>query len=178
MSEKRRDLDEEIEQALQILDSASASESDRDVDDALRTLVRLLPQPAPRHDFPHRVMAAVRREPLPAGRRKPRAGHSKIITGLAWTAAVAGLYAALWAIGFEVLVARTLLTIVQGSVLAVRLVGFMPQAWRWAGLTLRALTAIIGSTEMLRVFLIMAPLSVLTLAALTRLVSSSRVGGP
>ena len=34
MSEKRRDLDEEIEQALQILDSASANESDRDVDDA------------------------------------------------------------------------------------------------------------------------------------------------
>ncbi len=178
MTEKRRETDEEIEKALQILDSASVDESDRDVDGAFRTLVRVLPQAAPGHDFSHRVMAAVRREPLPAGRRKLRAGHSKVITGLVGTAAAALIFAALWAIGFaQVLVTRTLLTVVQGSVLAIRLVGFMPEVWRWVGLALRALTAIIGSTEMLSVFLIMTLLSVLTLAALTRVVSSSRVGG-
>jgi hypothetical protein len=178
MTEKRRELDEEIEKALQILDSASVDENDRDVDGAFRTLVQVLPQAAPQHDFSQRVMAAVRREPLPAGRRRLSASHSKVLTGLVGTASVAAIFAALWAMGLaQVLVTRALLTIVQGSVLAIRLVGSMPEAWRWAGLALRALTAIVGSTEMLSVVLIMTLLTVFTIAALTRVVASSRVGG-
>jgi hypothetical protein len=178
MTEKRGEFDEEIEKALQILDNASINESDREVDGAFRTLVRVLPQAAPRHDFSHRVMAAVRREPLPAGRRNLRAGHSNALTGLVGAAAVAAIFAALWAMGVaQVLVMRALLIIVQGSVFAIRVVGFMPEAWRWLDLTLRALTAIIGSTEMLSVVLIMTLLAVFTLAALTRVVASSRVGG-
>jgi hypothetical protein len=178
MTEKRGEFDEEIEKALQILDNASISESDREVDGAFRTLVRVLPQAAPRHDFSHRVIAALRREPLPAGRRRLRAAHSKVITALVGPAAVASIFAALWAMGLaQVLVKRALLIIVQGSVFTIRVVGFMPEAWRWLGLALRALTAIIGSSEMLSVFLVMTLLTVVTLVALTRVVSSSRVGG-
>jgi hypothetical protein len=178
MTEKRGEFDEEIEKALQILDNASISESDREVDGAFRTLVRVLPQAAPRHDFSHRVIAALRREPLPAGRRRLRAAHSKVITALVGPAAVASIFAALWAMGLaQVLVKRALLIIVQGSVFTIRVVGFMPEAWRWLGLALRALTAVIGSSEMLSVFLVMTLLTVVTLVALTRVVSSSRVGG-
>jgi uncharacterized membrane protein YgcG len=178
MTDKRREVDEKIEKALQRLDDASLNESDRDIDDAFRTLVRVLPQAAPRHDFSHRVIAAVRREPLPAGRRRLRAAHSKVITALVGPAAVASIFAALWAMGLvQVLVTRALLIIVQGSVFTIRVLGFMPEAWRWLGLALRALTAIIGSTEMLSVFLVMTLLTVVTLAALTRVVASSRAGG-
>jgi hypothetical protein len=179
MNEKRRDLDEEIERAMQVLDSVSTDdENDGDVDAALRTLVRLLPQPSPRHGFSNRVMTALRDAPLPGGRRKLRARHPEPISSLVGAAAAVAFCAALWAMGVaQLFVARTLLAIVHGGVLAIRLVSFMPQTWRWIGLAVRALTAIIGSTEMLSVLAVMTLLSVLTFVALTRVVSSSRVGG-
>jgi hypothetical protein len=179
MTEKRRDIDEEIERALQILDGASANESDADVDAAFRTLVQVLPETSPRHDFSNRVMAVLRDVPLPAGRRKLRARNHWPFMGLVGVAAAVAFCAASWATGFtQLFVARTLLAIVQGSVLAIRLGSFMLQTWRWTGPALRALTAIIGSTEMLSVLVVMTLLSALTLAALTRVLSSSRVGGP
>jgi hypothetical protein len=178
MNEERHELGEEIERALQVLDSVSTDENDRDVDAAFRTLARLLQQPSPRHDFSNRVMAALRDAPLPEGRKKLRAGHPKPIAGLLGAAAAAAFCAALWAMGVaQFFVARMFLAMVQGGVFAIRLVSFMPQMWKWIGLAVRALTAIIGSTEMLSVLVIITLLNVLTLAALTRVVSSSRVGG-
>jgi hypothetical protein len=181
MTEKRRGMNEEIEQALQVLDSFSSGENDendRKVDAAFRTLIEVLPEKLPRGDFSNRVMSALRNSPLPAGRRKLRARRPKAGAGLVGVAAAAGFCVALWTTGFvQPFVARGVLAIVQNIVLATRLVSFMPQTWRWVGLAVRALAAIIGSTEMLSVLVIMTLLSVLTFAALARVVASSRVGG-
>ncbi len=175
MTGNPRDRDEEIERALDILDAAGSEENGKEIDAAFQTLVRLLPPVSPRHGFSERVVTAVRSAPLPAGRRKLRARSPvgvAVLTGAAVAAAVGG---ALWAMPFiQLFIAQIFLSFIRGSVLAIRSVSFVPGVWKWMDLTTRALTAIIGSTEMLSVFAAVTLLSLLNLAALARLVSASR----
>jgi hypothetical protein len=63
---------------------------------------------------------------------------------------------------------------VQSGVLAIRSVNFVLEIWSWAARTARVLTAIFSSTEVLSVLVVVAFLSILSLAAFARLVSSSQ----
>lgn len=175
MTEKRREPGDDIIRALRILDTADADDSDSEVAAAFRTLARLLPLSSLRHDFSDRVIAAVRRAPLPAGRQRLRTRRPATIAGLAGTTAAAGLWAVLWATGLAQFVAtRMFLMVVQSGVLAIRSVSFMLEIWSWVARTARVLTAVFSSAEMLSVLVAAAFLSVLSLAAFTRLVSSSQ----
>ena len=63
---------------------------------------------------------------------------------------------------------------VQAGVLAIRSVGFVLDLWRFIDRVARVLTTVLSSPEMLSVVGAAAVLSVLSLAALTHLVSSSQ----
>jgi hypothetical protein len=66
------------------------------------------------------------------------------------------------------------LIVVQSGVLAIRSVSFLLEIWSWVARVARVLTAVFSSAEVLGVFVVVAFLSVLNLAAFTRLVSSSQ----
>ena len=174
MTEQRRNPEEEIERALDTLDRAESAEGSEEVDSAFRKLVRLLPPESPRHDFSQRVMAAVRSAPLPADRRKLRAPRRTRVLAAAATA-TAALGGILWAMPFaQVFVVRMFLTIVQGSVLAIRWARFIPEAWSWMDLATRPLSEMMGSPQILSVFVAGMLLSLGALAALAHVVSASR----
>jgi len=173
MTEKRREPSDEIKRALQILDNRNAA--DDDVEAAFRTLARLLPSSSPRHDFSQRVITAVCQASLPTGRRRLRARRPAIIAGLSGAVAAAGVWALLWTTGFvQLLGGRIFLLVVQGGVRAIHSVSFMVGMWRWMERAARVFTAVLSSPEMLSTVVVLAVLSVLSLAALTRFVSSSQ----
>lgn len=179
MSEKPRGIDEEIERALEILDRTLGEgqgdvENEPEIDTALGKLIRLLPEKRPSQDFSNRVMVAVRRAPLPAGRRRLGARPPWFIAGVTAAAAAVAISAALWSTGFaQFLVARTFLAIVQRSVSAIRFVSLMLPAWRWIVITIGAVIEAMASTELLSAVLFMMLLTVLPFMGLRRLVSSS-----
>ena len=69
---------------------------------------------------------------------------------------------------------RIFLLVVQGGVRAIHSVSFMVGMWRWMERAARVFTAVLSSPEMLSTVVVLAVLSVLSLAALTRFVSSSQ----
>ena len=98
-----------------------------------------------------------------------------IITGLTGAAAAAVTGTLLWTTGFlRIPVAEIFLLVVQSGTLAVRSVTFMLDMLRFVDRAARVLTAVLTSREMLNVVGTAAFLSVLSVAALKRLVSSSQ----
>jgi hypothetical protein len=175
MSEKRRELGDDIIRALQTLHTADADDSDGEVATAYRTLARLLPHSSPRPDFSDRVITAVCRAPLPAGRQRLRTRRRPTIAGLAGTTTAVCLWTVLWATGLaQFVVTRMFLIAVQSGVLAIRSVSFMLEIWSWVDRAARVLTAVFSSVEVLGVLVVVVFLSALSLAAITRLVSSSQ----
>ncbi|MSO56613.1 MAG: hypothetical protein EXQ55_06795 [Acidobacteria bacterium] len=93
-------------------------------DAEISALFRSVEAPAPTADFVARAMSAVRRVPLPAGRRPLR--HP--LTGLAgWAALIAGVAVSSWAIAeTQPQLATTFTMLVSGGVgVGVRLMQFM-----------------------------------------------------
>jgi len=155
MTEKQHEPGDDLLRALEILNAADASgDDDPEIEAALRTLVRLLPSASPRQDFSGRVIASVQQAPLSPGRRKLRSRRRAIITSLTGAAAAAVTGTLLWTTGFlRIPVAEIFLLVVQSGTLAVRSV------------TSREMLSVVGTA---------AFLSVLSVAALKRLVSSSQ----
>jgi hypothetical protein len=154
---------------------ARASRDDIEIEEAFRTIAHELPGSSPPAGFSRRVMIAVRRVSLPAGRQKLRSPRSPVITGLGGAAAAAGLLAVVWATGLlETLIAEIFLLAVQAGMFAIRSLGFTLDVWRFIDRVARILTTVLSSPEMLSVVGAAAVLSVLSLAALTHLVSSSQ----
>jgi hypothetical protein len=174
MSEKRRAADEEIVRAFEKLDDAGATyEGDAETDAAFRTLIHLMPQTPLRHDFSDRVMVAVQRMEPSAPRRRLRARRRSFVAAGAGLAAAGVTGTALWTSGLlQLFVTQVLLDLVRGGLLAIRSSSFIFETVRWIGVTVRALTVIMASTQILSVLAVVAVLSILSLAALTRLVSS------
>jgi hypothetical protein len=188
MTEKRREINGEIERALEILDSTLIedqrhAEDEAELDTAVRKLIHLLPETPPSKDFSNRVMIAVRCAPLPAGRRRlgapasptsPTSRTSRLIGAMAAAAAVLAISAALWATGFEqFIVARISLAIIQRGLSAVRFVSLMLPAWRWIVVTMGAVIEAMTSIQMLSAVLIMMALTVLPFMGLKHLLSPS-----
>jgi hypothetical protein len=179
MTEKRREIDEEIERALEILDSTLVEdqghvENEPELDTAVRKLIHLLPETLPSKDFSNRVMIAAGRVPLPAGRRRLGARNSRRIGAVTAAAVALAISAALWSTGFaQLAVARTFLALVQSSLSAIRFVSLILPAWRWIAVTVEAVMEATASTQMLSAVFIMMVLSVLPLMGLRHLVSSS-----
>jgi len=145
------------------------------IEEAFRTIAHQLPSSSPPVGFSRRVMTAVRRAPLPAGRQKLRAPSHAIITSLAGGAAAAGVLTIGWVTGLlQTVIAEIFLVAVQAGVLAIRSVGFVLDLWRFIDRVARVLTTVLSSPEMLSVVGAAVVLSVLSLAALTHLVSSSQ----
>ena len=152
----------------------SQPDDDIGIEEAFRTIAHQLPSSSPPVGFSRRVMTAVRRAPLPAGRQKLRAPSHAIITSLAGGAA-AGVLTIGWVTGLlQTVIAEIFLVAVQAGVLAIRSVGFVLDLWRFIDRVARVLTTVLSSPEMLSVVGGAAVLSVLSLAALTHLVSSSQ----
>ena len=174
MTEKQHEPGDDLLRALEILNAADASgDDDPEIEAALRTLARLLPSASPRQDFSGRVIASVQQAPLSPGRRKLRSRRRAIITSLTGAAAVTGTL--LWTTGFlRIPVAEIFLLVVQSGTLAVRSVTFMLDMLRFVDRAARVLTTVLTSREMLSVVGTAAFLSVLSVAALKRLVSSSQ----
>jgi len=121
------------------------------------------------------VIASVQQAPLSPGRRKLRSRRRAIITSLTGAAAAAVTGTLLWTTGFlRIPVAEIFLLVVQSGTLAVRSVTFMLDMLRFVDRAARVLTAVLTSREMLSVVGTAAFLSVLSVAALKRLVSSSQ----
>ncbi|OLC32113.1 MAG: hypothetical protein AUH28_13020 [Acidobacteria bacterium 13_1_40CM_56_16] len=176
MTEKQHEPGDDLLRALEILNAADASgDDDPEIEAALRTLVRLLPSASPRQDFSGRVIASVQQAPLSPGRRKLRSRRRAIITSLTGAAAAAVTGTLLWTTGFlRIPVAEIFLLVVQSGTLAVRSVTFMLDMLRFVDRAARVLTTVLTSREMLSVVGTAAFLSVLSVAALKRLVSSSQ----
>jgi len=174
MTEKQHEPGDDLLRALEILNAADAGgDDDPEIEAALRTLARLLP--TPRQDFSGRVIASVQQAPLSPGRRKLRSRRRAIITSLTGAAAAAATGTLLWTTGFlRIPVAEIFLLVVQSGTLAVRSVTFMLDMLRFVDRAARVLTAVLTSREMLSVVGTAAFLSVLSVAALKRLVSSSQ----
>jgi hypothetical protein len=175
MTDERCGMDEEIERALESLDSHEGNpEPDAKAEAAFRSLIRLLPQARPSHDFSNRVMVAVRNVPLAAGRRKLRSGRQGFIAVLASAAIAAIVCTTLWSTGVAQLVlARAFVEIVQSSLSVAHLIDVIMPASRWMFVAIGTLTEAISSTEMVGTFLIMTLLTVLPLLGLRQLVTSS-----
>ena len=176
MTEKQHEPGDDLLRALEILNAADAGgDDDPEIEAALRTLARLLPSASPRQDFSGRVIASVQQAPLSPGRRKLRSRRRAIITSLTGAAAAAVTGTLLWTTGFlRIPVAEIFLLVVQSGTLAVRSVTFMLDMLRFVDRAARVLTAVLTSREMLNVVGTAAFLSVLSVAALKRLVSSSQ----
>src|SRR5436309_2672917 len=176
MTEKQHEPGDDLLRALEILNAADASgDDDPEIEAALRTLARLLPSASPRQDFSGRVIASVQQAPLSPGRRKLRSRRRAIITSLTGAAAAAVTGTLLWTTGFlRIPVAEIFLLVVQSGTLAVRSVTFMLDMLRFVDRAARVLTAVLTSREMLSVVGTAAFLSLLSVAALRRLVSSSQ----
>ena len=176
MTEKQHEPGDDLRRALEILNAADAGgDDDPEIEAALRTLARLLPSASPRQDFSGRVIASVQQAPLSPGRRKLRSRRRAIITSLTGAAAAAVTGTLLWTTGFlRIPVAEIFLLVVQSGTLAVRSVTFMLDMLRFVDRAARVLTTVLTSREMLSVVGTAAFLSVLSVAALKRLVSSSQ----
>jgi len=176
MTEKQHEPGDHLLRALEILNAADAGgDDDPEIEAAFRIVARLLPSASPRQDFSRRVIAAIQGVPLSAGRRKLRSRRRAIITSLTTAAAAAVTGTVLWATGFlRIPVAEIFLFIVQSGTLAVRSVTFMVDMLRFVDRAARVLTAVLTSREMLSVVGTAVFLSVLSVAALKRLVSSSQ----
>ena len=73
MTEKQHESDDDLLRAFEILNAADAGgDDDSKIEAAFRTVARLLPSASPQQDFSCRVIAAIQRVPLSAGRRKLR----------------------------------------------------------------------------------------------------------
>ena len=177
MTEKWRDSEEDIERALDILETVGSDKTDAQIDGAFRTLVGLLPPTSPRHGFSERVITAVAHAPLPAGRRKLHSRRPARIAAVIGTAAALAFAALLWAIPLLGLLAQVFVVLVHGGVAAIRWVSLIPEAWRWMDLTARPLVEVMGSMQMLSLFAAVTLLSFVVLAALQRVVSASRPVG-
>ena len=176
MTEKQHEPGDDLLRALEILNAADAGgDDDPEIEAALRTLARLLPSASPRQDFSGRVIASVQQAPLSPGRRKLRSRRRAIITSLTGAAAAAVTGTLLWTTEFlRIPVAEIFLLVVQSGTLAVRSVTFMLDMLRFVDRAARVLTTVLTSREMLSVVGTAAFLSVLSVAALKRLVSSSQ----
>ena len=176
MTEKQHEPGDHLLRALEILNAADAGgDDDPEIEAAFRIVARLLPSASPRQDFSRRVIAAIQRVPLSAGRRKLRSRRRVIVTSLTGAAAAAVTGTVLWITGFlGIPVAEIFLFVVQSGTLAVRSVTFIVDMLRFVDRTARVLTAVLTSREMLSVVGTAAFLSLLSVAALRRLVSSSQ----
>jgi len=176
MTEKRHEPGDDLLRALEILNAAdTGDDDDPEIEAAFRTVARLLPSASLRQDFSRRVIAAIHEVPLSAGRRKLRSRRRAIITTLTGAAAAAVTGTVLWTTGFlQIPVAEIFLFVIQSGTLAVRSVTFMVDMLRFVDRAARVLTAVLTSREMLSVVGTAAFLSVFSVAALKRLVSSSQ----
>jgi len=148
---------------------------DIEIEEAFRTIAHQLPSSLPPAGFSRRVMIAVRRAPLPAGRQKLRSPRRAVITGIASAAAAAGVFTVVWVTELlQTVIAQICLVAVQAGVLAIRSVGLMLDLWRFIDRLAQVLTTVLSSPEMLSVVGAAAVLSALSVAALTHLVSSSQ----
>src|SRR2546422_4561618 len=99
---------------------------DIEVEEVFRTIAQPLPSSLPPAGFSRRVMTAVRRAPLPAGRQKLRSPRRAIVAGLAGAAAVAGVVIAVLVTGLlQALIAQIFLVAVGGGIVAIRSVSVM-----------------------------------------------------
>ncbi len=147
---------------------------DIEVEEAFRAIAQPLPSSLPPAAFSRRVMTAVRRAPLPAGRQKLRSPR-RAIAGLAGAAAAAGVVIVVWMTGLlQALIAQIFLVAVQVGILAIRSVSVVLDVWRFIDRFAQVLTTVLSSPEMLSVVGAAAVLSVLSVAALAHLVSSSQ----
>jgi hypothetical protein len=166
--------DDQLQQAFKILANSEASDSE--ADEALTKLASVLPKTGPSPDLSRRIMAAVRHVQLPPGRRPLRARHrvSVIAGSAALAAAAAAAVVMTGRTAAEAGVARIFAFAIQTALLLLHSLHFTFDAWDWIQRTGQILMVIITATPMLSVLVGMAVISGLSLAGLTRLVSSSQ----
>jgi hypothetical protein len=146
---------------------------DRELDDSLASLFRSVDAPQPLPGFASRTMKAVRREPLPAGRRPLR---HPLIVPLGWAALVAAASIAAWS-----LVTHPVATELFTSILALAVrAGFGLLHFATTGAALsepftalsHGLMRAVATTEGSTALLLIAAMGALSLSALHRLLET------
>lgn len=174
MTDTQRKKDDEILQALDLLQDADVTEAEADA--AFHTLARRLPKPLPRASFAARVMYAVQQAPLPAGRvalisRPPR----RLFVGIGAMASVAALWVALLLAPVTLpIFARVFAFAVQASLLVIPPLTAGLDVWAVISTAAQTIAEALTLPEMLSALAVVTSVGVLSLGALARVISSQQ----